>query len=106
VTTPPSIPSDEAPAYGPELEGFSYPWPVLKFEFVGQGTPMHMAYMDVKPAAPNGRVVILLHGKNYVAATWQATIAVLSGAGYRVIAPDQIGFGKSTKPAHYQHTFQ
>jgi pimeloyl-ACP methyl ester carboxylesterase len=31
---------------------------------------------------------------------------VLSDAGYRVIAPDQIGFGKSTKPAHYQYTFQ
>ena len=65
-----------------------------------------MAYMDVKPAAPNGRIVILLHGKNYVAATWQATIAVLNEAGFRVIAPDQIGFGKSTKPAHYQYTFQ
>ena len=65
-----------------------------------------MAYMDVKPTTPNGRIVILLHGKNYVAATWQTTIAVLNEAGFRVIAPDQIGFGKSTKPAHYQYTFQ
>jgi pimeloyl-ACP methyl ester carboxylesterase len=101
-----STTSDEAPAYGSELEGFLYPWPVQNFEFVGQGTPLHMAYMDVKPKAPNGRVVVLLHGKNYVAATWQLTIAVLSDAGYRVVAPDQIGFGKSTKPAHYQYTFQ
>jgi pimeloyl-ACP methyl ester carboxylesterase len=101
-----ATPSDEAPAYGPELEGFSYPWPVLKFEFVSQGIPMHMAYMDVAPATPNGRAVVLLHGKNFVAATWQGTIATLSQAGYRVIAPDQIGFGKSTKPAHYQYTFQ
>ena len=106
MTARPSAPSDEAPAYGPELEGFSYPWPVLNFEFVSQGVPMHMAYMDVKPTTPNGRIVILLHGKNYVAATWKGTIAVLSDAGYRVIAPDQIGFGKSTKPAHYQYTFQ
>ena len=101
-----SATADEGPAYGPELEGFSYPWPVLNFEFVGQGIPLHMAYMDVKPKAPNGCVVVLLHGKNYVAATWQHTISVLSDAGYRVIAPDQIGFGKSTKPAHYQYTFQ
>jgi pimeloyl-ACP methyl ester carboxylesterase len=106
MTTQPSTLSDEGPAYGLELEGFSYPWPVLNFEFVSQGVPMHMAYMDVKPTKPNGRVVILLHGKNYVAATWQGTIAVLSNVGYRVIAPDQIGFGKSTKPAHYQYTFQ
>src|ERR1700691_6365069 len=106
MTARDSTPSDEAPAYGSELEGFSYPWPVLNFEFVSQGIPLHMAYMDVKPATPNGRVVVLLHGKNYVAATWEGTIAVLSDAGYRVIAPDQIGFGKSTKPAYYQYTFQ
>jgi hypothetical protein len=51
-------PSDEGPAYGPELEGFSYPWPVSKFEFVGQRVPLRMAYMDVKPTTPNGRVVV------------------------------------------------
>jgi pimeloyl-ACP methyl ester carboxylesterase len=106
MTAQSSTPSDESPAYGPELEGFSYPWPVQNFEFSSQGIPLHMAYMDVKPKVPNGGVVILLHGKNYVAATWQLTISVLGGAGYRVIAPDQIGFGKSTKPAHYQYTFQ
>jgi pimeloyl-ACP methyl ester carboxylesterase len=105
-SVPPATPSEDAPAYGPELEGFSYPWPVLHYELVSQGTPLHMAYMDVKPKTPNGCVVVLLHGKNFVAATWQGTIAVLSDAGYRVIAPDQIGFGKSTKPAHYQYTFQ
>ena len=106
ATATPAAPSDEGPAYGPELEGFTYPWPVTKFEFVSQGIALHMAYMDVKPSTPNGHVAILLHGKNYVAATWRETIAVLSDAGYRVIAPDQIGFGKSTKPAHYQYTFQ
>jgi len=30
----------------------------------------------------------------------------LAGAGYRVIAPDQVGWCKSTKPAHYQYTFE
>jgi pimeloyl-ACP methyl ester carboxylesterase len=102
----PSSPADETPAYGPELQGFSYPWPVQNFMFSSQGVPLQMAYMDVKPQRPNGRVAVLLHGKNYVAATWRGTIEVLSEAGYRVIAPDQIGFGKSTKPAHYQYTFQ
>jgi pimeloyl-ACP methyl ester carboxylesterase len=106
VNTTSSIPADGGPAFGPELEGFTYPWPVKRYEFVSQDVPLHMAYMDVKPAAPNGRTVILLHGKNYVAATWQTTMAVLNEAGFRIIAPDQIGFGKSTKPAHYQYTFQ
>jgi pimeloyl-ACP methyl ester carboxylesterase len=70
---------------------------------------LHMAYMDVAPggqAAPNGRTAVLLHGKNFCAATWEGTIKVLSAAGYRVIAPDQIGFCKSSKPAHYQYSFQ
>jgi pimeloyl-ACP methyl ester carboxylesterase len=97
---------DEGPAYGPELQGFEYPWPLQHLRFTSQGEVLDMAYMDVKPVQPNGHVVVLLHGKNFCAATWQGTITVLSEAGYRVIAPDQIGFCKSTKPAHYQYSFQ
>jgi len=98
--------ADEGPAYGPQLEGFAYPWPVSQYRFSSQGESLDMAYMDVQPPTPNGRVVVLLHGKNFCAATWQASIATLSEAGYRVIAPDQIGFCKSSKPAHYQYSFQ
>lgn len=98
-------PADE-PAYGPELEGFDYPAPVQQYAFRSQGEDLHMAYMDLKPAKPNGRTAVLLHGKNFCAATWEGTIKALSGAGYRVIAPDQIGFCKSSKPAHYQYSFQ
>ena len=98
--------ADEGPAYGARLEGFDYPFPVSLFRFTSQGEAMEMAYMDVKPARPNGRTVALLHGKNFCAATWEGTIAALTGAGYRVIAPDQIGFCKSTKPQHYQYSFE
>jgi pimeloyl-ACP methyl ester carboxylesterase len=94
------------PSYGPELQGFAYPWPVSHYRFTSQDEALDMAYMDVKPAKPNGRTAVLLHGKNFCSATWQATITVLSAAGYRVIAPDQIGFCKSSKPAHYQYSFQ
>jgi pimeloyl-ACP methyl ester carboxylesterase len=97
------------PAYGPELEGFDYPYPVQQYRFSSQGVQLHMAYMDVKPAAsakPNGRTVVLLHGKNFCGATWQGSIEALSKAGYRVVAPDQIGFCKSSKPEHYQYSFQ
>jgi pimeloyl-ACP methyl ester carboxylesterase len=94
-------------AYGPELEGFTYPYPVKQYQFTSQGTPLHMAYMDVLPTgAANGRTAVLLHGKNFCGATWDATIKSLTGAGYRVIAPDQIGFCKSSKPERYQYTFQ
>jgi pimeloyl-ACP methyl ester carboxylesterase len=95
-----------ATAYGPELQGFEYPYPVTRFEFYSQREQMHMAYMDVRPQQGNGRALVLLHGKNYCAATWRTTIQTLVAVGYRVIAPDQIGFCKSTKPQHYQYSFQ
>jgi pimeloyl-ACP methyl ester carboxylesterase len=104
--TAPAVAADDAPAYGPELQGFEYPWPVSHFTFSSQRQMLDMAYMDVKPKTPNGKVVVLLHGKNFCAATWQDTISVLSDRGYRVIAPDQIGFCKSSKPERYQFTFQ
>lgn len=95
----------ERPAYGLELEGFDYPYPVKRFAFSSQGQEMSMAYLDVAAEKPNGRTAILLHGKNFCAATFESTIKALVGAGFRVIAPDQIGFCKSTKPQGYQFSF-
>ncbi|GAB4068031.1 alpha/beta hydrolase [Ancylobacter sonchi] len=104
----PSLPAfaQTAPAYGPQLEGFAYPHPIKRFDVASQGQTVSMAYMDVGPVAdPNGRTVVLLHGKNFCGATWEGTIDVLSKAGYRVIVPDQIGFCASTKPKGYQFSF-
>jgi pimeloyl-ACP methyl ester carboxylesterase len=98
--------AEPAAVYGPELEGFDYPFPVQRFTFPSQSQNVSMALMDVTPATPNGRTVVLLHGKNFCAATWEATITALTRAGYRVVALDQIGFCKSTKPERYQYSFQ
>lgn len=94
------------PTYGQELQGFDYPFAVSYYRFRSQGQGMQMAYMDVQPAAPNGKTAVLLHGKNFCAATWEGSIKSLTAAGYRVIAVDQLGFCKSTKPGGYQFTFQ
>jgi len=102
----PAAMAAESPLYGPELEGFDYPHPVNHFAFESQGQSLQMAYMDVQPAEPNGHTLVLLHGKNFCAATWEGSIAALTKAGYRVVAPDQIGFCKSSKPEHYQYSFQ
>ena len=94
-------------AYGEQLQGFDYPYPVHHFNFESQGQKLTMGYMDVAPVGPgNGRTAVLLHGKNFCGATWDDSIKALSGAGYRVIAPDQIGFCTSSKPASYQYSFQ
>jgi pimeloyl-ACP methyl ester carboxylesterase len=98
--------AQDGPAYGPQLEGYDYPFPVQHYHFQSQGMAMDMAYMEVKPAQPNGHSVVLLHGKNFCSATWAGSIKALSTAGYRVIAPDQIGWCKSTKPQHYEYTFE
>ncbi|EJL23634.1 alpha/beta fold hydrolase [Novosphingobium sp. AP12] len=93
-----------APALAdPMLADFSYGWPVEHHSFESQRERMEMAYLDVRPDRPNGRTAVLLHGKNFCAGSWDTTIRALSQAGYRVIAPDQIGFCKSTKPARYQY---
>lgn len=93
--------------YGEQLEGFHYPHPLQHFTFSSQQQSLSMGYMDVKPAQQaNGQTVVLMHGKNFCAATWEDTINALSQQGYRVIAPDQIGFCTSTKPTRYQYSFQ
>ncbi|GCC45368.1 hypothetical protein chiPu_0029459, partial [Chiloscyllium punctatum] len=43
------------PAYGPELQGFDYPYPVEHYRFSSQGQELDMAYLDVKPSTPNGQ---------------------------------------------------
>ena len=95
----------DAPVYGPELQGFDYPAPVMQFAFTSQGQALQMAYLDYRPADANGHTVVLMHGKNFCAATWDATALLLQNIGFRVIVPDQIGFCKSSKPASYVYSF-
>ncbi|KEY71017.1 hypothetical protein S7711_10394 [Stachybotrys chartarum IBT 7711] len=87
---------------------FTYPWPIQLFRFTSQFQQLDMAFMDVRPAcnASNGRTAVLLHGRNFCGATWEGTIRALTASGYRVVAPDQVGFCKSTKPENYQFSLE
>ena len=89
-----------------ELSNYKYPYPVSVLNLNIQEQMLKMAYMDIKPDNYNGKNIVLLHGKNFNGAYWKTTIAALSNEGFRVIVPDQIGFGKSSKPSHFQYTFQ
>ncbi|MGF9691546.1 alpha/beta hydrolase [Rhizobium sp. 0TCS1.26] len=97
--------AQDRPTYGPQLEGFQYPFTTERFSFSSQGQTLDMAFMDIAAENPNGRTVVLLHGKNFCGATWEGTVARLTSAGYRVIVPDQVGFCMSSKPAAYQFSF-
>ncbi len=98
--------ADEPKALGIALEAYPYPWPVHFLPLKIEGQELRMAYMDVPPSvAGNGRVVVLMHGKNFGGYYWRGVAEALAAAGYRVIVPDQIGWGKSAKP-DIRYSFQ
>jgi pimeloyl-ACP methyl ester carboxylesterase len=85
------------------MESYDYPYRVDFLPLTIEGQDLRMAYMNVPPEGKDlGRTVLLLHGKNFFGAYWKETIRFLTMNGYRVVVPDQLGFGKSSKPdIHY-----
>lgn len=57
-------------------------------------TSIHLYYED----HGSGQPVVLIHGYPLSSASWEKQIPVLLDAGYRVIAYDRRGFGKSSQP--------
>ena len=95
IWAPPSF-AQQDPALHPKYS-------VQFFQLAVENQDLRMAFRDVEPTgASNGKAVLLLHGKNFSGFYWEPTIEFLSQQGYRVIAPDQLGFGSSSRPdIHY-----
>ncbi len=89
-----------------QLNNYEYPYETETINISAQNQELEMAFMDIKPKNYNGKNIMLLHGKNFNGAYWKTTIEALTAEGYRVIVPDQIGFGKSSKPESFHYTFQ
>ena len=86
---PGSITCDECP----------YPYPSKYLDISVYSQDVRISYMDVAPTGtPNGHTVMLLHGNNFGGFYFKAIIDGLTAVGFRVIVPDQIGYGKSSKP--------
>lgn len=98
----PAVPQTPPAEWGPvsiNLEDVPYPHPVQFLDLLLFGQPVRIAYMDVAPpGAPNGRAVVLLHGGSYYSWYWKDTIEALRREGYRVVAIDRLGWGRSSKP--------
>lgn len=90
--------------YNKELDGFKYPFEVNTFKFNSQNQDLKMRYMDIGEKNAQ-KVIVLLHGKNFSGYYWERVAKDLLKKNYRVIIPDQIGFGKSSKPDYYQYSF-
>jgi haloalkane dehalogenase len=62
----------------------------------GDGGTLRMAWVEDGPA--DGEVVVLLHGEPSWSFLYRHMLPVIAAAGYRAIAPDLVGFGRSDKP--------
>ncbi len=77
------------------LDGFLFEPHYAEVANPGGGT-LRMHYVDEGPR--DGDPVMLLHGEPTWSYLYRKMIPGLVSAGHRVIAPDQIGFGRSDKP--------
>lgn len=77
-----------------ELPGYPY---APKYHVLTAHHDMRMHYVDVGPR--KGRPILLLHGEPSWSYLYRHMIPILAEAGYRAIAPDLIGFGRSDKPS-------
>jgi len=94
----PKAPTDIQPG-SITYEDIAYPYPVHSMPLTLYGQDVRMAYMDVPPeGTPNGHTVVLFHGMNFGGFYFEGPINVLRKEGYRVVVPDEIGFGRSSKP--------
>jgi pimeloyl-ACP methyl ester carboxylesterase len=94
----PKAPADVKPG-SITYEDIAYPHPVAYLPLTMYGQDVRMAYMDVPPSGTaNGRTVVLFHGMNFGGFYFAGPIDVLRKEGFRVVVPDQIGFGRSSKP--------
>jgi haloalkane dehalogenase len=71
----------------------------------GEGGSLRIHHVDEGPA--NGEVVLCLHGEPTWSFLYRKMIPVFVEAGYRAVAPDFVGFGRSDKPAdRHDYTYQ
>ncbi|MCW2722261.1 haloalkane dehalogenase [Pseudonocardia sp.] len=78
-----------------DLPGFAFP-PRYGDVPDQDGGTLRMAWVEDGPA--DGPVVLLLHGEPSWSFLYRTMIPVLAGAGFRAVAPDLVGFGRSDKP--------
>src|ERR1044071_9350061 len=79
-------------------EDVPYPYPPSHLPLTLYGQEVRIAFMDVAPVStPNGHTVVLLHGNNFAGFYFGGMIDALRKEGFRVIVPDQIGYGRSSK---------
>ncbi len=86
------------------LAGFDFPVRTIDVDGGPLG-PLRIAHVDAGPA--DGPVVLLMHGEPSWSYLYRKMIPLLVAAGYRCVAPDLVGFGRSDKPtAQEDYTYE
>jgi len=66
----------------------------------GEGGTLRVHHLDEGPR--DGRVVLLMHGNPSWSFLWRKMIPPIVAAGYRCVAPDLVGLGRSDKPSRLE----
>lgn len=77
-----------------DLEGFSYTPHYTNVE-AADSTSIRIHHID----EGEGPLLICMHGQPTWSYLWRKMVGPLTDAGFRVVAPDLVGFGRSDKPA-------
>ena len=86
------------------LQGYAFAANYLMVDD-SEGGQLRVHYLDEGPKS--GEIVLLMHGEPSWSYLYRKMIPVLVEAGYRVIAPDLVGFGRSDKPSQRSdYTYQ
>ncbi len=93
-------------------EGTKQPWPVKRMALprtanqYGMAVVPEMAYVDMPGSGPDARTVVFIHGLGSYLKFWRAQLDAFQQQGYRVIAVDLPGYGKSDKPGSFPYTME
>ena len=88
--------------YFENLKDFSFEPHYVEIEDGEDKIRMH--YLDEGPS--DGEIILMLHGEPAWCYLYRRVIPGLAEAGFRCVAPDLIGFGRSDKPSEISdHTY-
>ncbi|WP_224240384.1 alpha/beta fold hydrolase [Hyalangium gracile] len=86
------------------------PWPMKRValpktaQTYGVATVPEMAYVELNPEG--ARTLVFIHGLGSYLKFWRYQLDAFAAQGYRVIAVDLPGYGKSDKPATFPYTME
>ncbi|MFP2904244.1 alpha/beta fold hydrolase [Pyxidicoccus sp. 3LFB2] len=93
-------------------EATKQPWPVKRMPLprtaaqFGMATVPEVSFVDLPGASPDAKTVVFIHGLGSYLKFWRSQLDAFHQQGYRVVAVDLPGYGKSDKPGSFPYTME